>query len=329
MKRDKVLLHEQSHMWFGDLVTMRWWNDLWLKESFARRRCPSRTFSAISARWRMWEGRGPGIGRLLVGQLRPWALIGPELRAAADAWLAPRTDAPAPLRRVVLEHRDDLLRTLGRPFLLTGLPPFVHCGHPIGPALDSMGRRARVAAHQLGFRRNGGNDVRKLSMVLALAAAGALVTSGSVMALASASADDPAASLVEDYSYPGAAQVETTRGIKLIKGDGHIMLADCGADPNLPPENLILVQTSRLGSPDDTNFCFKATGAKGFLTMEVDDVYFIRGERDRTVAAKVEVQEATPVTETERVDPGEWQPIGVGQGRAAATLVELRFSFTN
>ena len=30
-----IALHELSHMWFGDLVTMRWWGDLWLKESFA------------------------------------------------------------------------------------------------------------------------------------------------------------------------------------------------------------------------------------------------------------------------------------------------------
>lgn len=34
-QRANTLLHEMAHMWFGDLVTMRWWDDLWLKESFA------------------------------------------------------------------------------------------------------------------------------------------------------------------------------------------------------------------------------------------------------------------------------------------------------
>ncbi|MGR4849898.1 aminopeptidase N [Streptomyces sp. LARHCF252] len=33
--RANVVLHEMAHMWFGDLVTMEWWDDLWLKESFA------------------------------------------------------------------------------------------------------------------------------------------------------------------------------------------------------------------------------------------------------------------------------------------------------
>ena len=35
MRRCETLLHEMAHMWFGDLVTMRWWDGLWLNETFA------------------------------------------------------------------------------------------------------------------------------------------------------------------------------------------------------------------------------------------------------------------------------------------------------
>ena len=34
-RRNDTILHEMAHMWFGDLVTMQWWDDLWLNESFA------------------------------------------------------------------------------------------------------------------------------------------------------------------------------------------------------------------------------------------------------------------------------------------------------
>jgi aminopeptidase N len=38
-ERALVLLHEMAHMWFGNMVTMRWWDDLWLNEAFAEWAC--------------------------------------------------------------------------------------------------------------------------------------------------------------------------------------------------------------------------------------------------------------------------------------------------
>lgn len=53
-KAARIIAHEFAHMWFGDLVTMKWWNDLWLNESFATWHA-YKTIDTLHPEWKEWE----------------------------------------------------------------------------------------------------------------------------------------------------------------------------------------------------------------------------------------------------------------------------------
>ncbi|MEU3819342.1 aminopeptidase N [Streptomyces sp. NPDC030392] len=64
--RAETILHELAHMWFGDLVTMEWWDDLWLNESFA-------TYTSIACQAYAPGSKWPHSWTTFANQMKTWA----------------------------------------------------------------------------------------------------------------------------------------------------------------------------------------------------------------------------------------------------------------
>jgi hypothetical protein len=169
--------------------------------------------------------------------------------------------------------------------------------------------------------------MKVLSWVAAAsAAAGAiLLMSGSSSAAPRVAATDAQSSLVEDFTHPGAEQILAQWGLKVYKGDGHLVFAtahyygDAQCDAGQ-----IQVEKSLDVSPYGIYYCFRTLGTQGFLTLEVPGTFGVRGG-DKALEAKASLPTGeqktydVPANGFVAIDPG------TGSEPPKAILVELRF----
>jgi len=140
-----------------------------------------------------------------------------------------------------------------------------------------------------------------------------------------ASADDPPQqptsvappAVIEDFDYPGAGRILAEKGIKLKRGDGHILLAEC--DQAAQQIRVLTVADDSVGR--EGTYCFKALGKTGRLTLELPRIFMVQAA-DHPISADL-----TANGRTTTVDVAKDETVSVGEaasGGVRSVLVELQ-----
>ncbi|MFI0786745.1 hypothetical protein ACH4Q6_14280 [Streptomyces lydicus] len=120
-------------------------------------------------------------------------------------------------------------------------------------------------------------------------------------------------SAVEEFDYPDAAKILETKKIKLIKGDGHLLLADCGTSPQQ-------VKVWTRGG----DFCFLANAQRGYVTLEVTQVWALE-TAGHPISADLTSRGKTETVNVSKSGPQNgYQSVGEGTTSNPTVLVELR-----
>ncbi|WP_433553507.1 hypothetical protein ACQP08_09845 [Micromonospora zamorensis] len=160
--------------------------------------------------------------------------------------------------------------------------------------------------------------------VTVLATVTAVVAVNATSGSAAEQADAPS-SIVEDFTYPGAEAILAQHGLKLFKGDGHIVFESARLfGESQCPTGLIQVEKHLDAEPYGVWYCFRMIGPKGLLTLEIPGTFGVRGGSE-TIQVKAKLPDNT-VLPTYEVPPN--QPIAIEPGgddeTPQAILVEIR-----
>ena len=139
---------------------------------------------------------------------------------------------------------------------------------------------------------------------------------------------DQQPSVVEDFAYPGAAEIQADYGITLISGDGHLVFANCTTPPD---GNIGLIRVRTLDGPVTTPnkvICFKALAPTAQLSLKVPAVFEIRGDGQVPGSGHQTTADLTTDTgqhTTVAVNPSGNTSVGVGANptNQPTTLLQL------
>jgi aminopeptidase N len=163
LRRAQLLFHETSHQWFGDLVTMRWFDDLWLKEGFANLMA-AKAAAAITPEYSAWNA----FHQLKVAAYRTDATQGttpiwqrlPNLSAAKSAYGSiVYSKAPAVLRQAEYYLGADAFRRAVQAFVHTHVYGAADWGDLVRAFEGASGRKLDAWA-DAWVRRRGVPTVR-------------------------------------------------------------------------------------------------------------------------------------------------------------------------
>ncbi len=163
-----------------------------------------------------------------------------------------------------------------------------------------------------------------LTGVAVLATVGGVVALTATSGSAAEEAADAPSSIVEDYTHPDAEGILARHGLKVFKGDGHIMFDSARTFAETQcPTGLIQVEKHLDEEPYGMYYCFRTIGPKGFLALEVPATFGVRGGSEE-ITVKANLPDGT--TPTYEVQPNQPVAIAPGDGSEAprAVLVEIR-----
>ncbi|MGE7388184.1 hypothetical protein ACQKM2_22205 [Streptomyces sp. NPDC004126] len=127
-------------------------------------------------------------------------------------------------------------------------------------------------------------------------------------------ADEGPGYAIEDFAYPNADRILTEQKITLKRGNGRILLADCSAASDL----------LEVWGRKNERICFRVTGDRGYLALEIPAVYAVKGHDFTT---QLDMRAGTEET-TYEAERNTWTPVGESadeQGRSFM-LMEIRTS---